>query len=138
MRRPSNRPNGPGEPSPGLRPQADALGKEAGQSSCGLKGHENLEPIALQASEALAAFQAAVLGCTCSPRASASGLSPGLGSAGPLGRFCQTLEVRLASLVPEPHRPAPSRCEFCGQKRPATYRGELAPAQASRAPPRCS
>jgi hypothetical protein len=36
-----NRPNGPGEPSPGLRPQADALGKQA-KHPCGLKGRETL------------------------------------------------------------------------------------------------
>jgi hypothetical protein len=35
-----NRPNGPGEPSPGLRPKADALGKRA-EPPCGLKGREN-------------------------------------------------------------------------------------------------
>ena len=40
---PTNRPNGPGEPSPGLRPQADALGKQA-THPCGLKGRENLPP----------------------------------------------------------------------------------------------
>ena len=34
------RPNGPGDPSPGLRPEADALGK-IGTPSCGLKGREN-------------------------------------------------------------------------------------------------
>jgi len=37
-----NRPNGPVEPSQGLRPKADALGKSAGQGSRGLKGRENL------------------------------------------------------------------------------------------------
>ena len=35
------RPNGPGEPSPGLRPQADALGQQAPQAG-GLKGRERL------------------------------------------------------------------------------------------------
>jgi hypothetical protein len=34
------RPNGPGERSPGLRPKADALGKEA-PNPCGLKGRES-------------------------------------------------------------------------------------------------
>jgi len=34
-----SRPNGPGEPSPGLRPQADALGNET-IKPCGLKGRE--------------------------------------------------------------------------------------------------
>jgi len=38
--------------------------------------------------EALATFQAAWKNLACLPKASASGLSPGLGSPGPLGRFC--------------------------------------------------
>src|SRR3954447_4948863 len=36
----SLRPNGPGDSSPGLRPEADALGKGA-PHRCGLKGREN-------------------------------------------------------------------------------------------------
>ena len=32
LRTPNNRPNGPGEFSPGLRPKADALGQEASQT----------------------------------------------------------------------------------------------------------
>ena len=62
-----NRPNGPGEPSPGLRPKADALGKQA-EPLCGLKGRENLgwiEPMTV--SRALAALQAALVGCAFSP-----------------------------------------------------------------------
>jgi hypothetical protein len=35
------RPDGPSEQSPGLRPQADALGNEAG-SKCALKGRRSL------------------------------------------------------------------------------------------------
>jgi len=38
----TNRPNGPAEPSPGLRPKADALGKPADQGPRSLKGRENL------------------------------------------------------------------------------------------------
>src|SRR4051812_20173448 len=39
----SLRPNGPGDSSPGLRPEADALGKGA-PHRCGLKGRENPGP----------------------------------------------------------------------------------------------
>ena len=41
-RRLKNRPNGPGEPSPGLRPQADALGEGRENHQSGLKGREKL------------------------------------------------------------------------------------------------
>lgn len=37
----SGRPNGPGDPSPGMRPQADSLGQQAPQP-CGLTGREIL------------------------------------------------------------------------------------------------
>ena len=36
------RPTGRGEPSPGLRPKADAVGQQA-PHSCGLKGRESLQ-----------------------------------------------------------------------------------------------
>jgi hypothetical protein len=38
------RPNGPGERSPGLRPQADTLGGEM-TTQCGLKGRETAGPV---------------------------------------------------------------------------------------------
>jgi len=48
---------------------------------CGLKGRGSFlaEPV-------LATLQAATMGTPCLPRASAFGLSPGLGSLDPLGR----------------------------------------------------
>ena len=67
LERLGTRPNGPGEPSPGLRPKADALGKRA-RTPCGLKGRENLgwiEPRTV--SRALAALQAALVCCAFSP-----------------------------------------------------------------------
>src|SRR5215213_7269989 len=77
------RPDRPVEHSPGLRPKADALGR---------KGDIPVRPERprelcwrLTPAPALAAFQAAHLDWGC-PRASAFGLSPGLDSAGPLGR----------------------------------------------------
>jgi mono/diheme cytochrome c family protein len=38
--RSTHRPNGPRDPSPGLRPKADALGKKKVPHPCGLKGRE--------------------------------------------------------------------------------------------------
>jgi hypothetical protein len=82
------RPNGPAEPSPGLKPKADALGKKA-ESPSGLKGRENqglIEP-KRRAAELSRPFRPPwFVVLFFSPRASACGLSPGLGSAGPLGR----------------------------------------------------
>ena len=39
--RSSHRPNGPGDPSPGLRPKADTLGNKSDAHPGGLKGREN-------------------------------------------------------------------------------------------------
>ena len=65
-----NRPNGPGEPSPGLRPKADALGRRANnQAAC--RAARVCSPSGLS-SLILAALQAAWFGLL--PRASAFGL----------------------------------------------------------------
>jgi hypothetical protein len=61
--------------------------ERAAKTSCGLKGREkDLGPWETTSDRALAALQAAWVYCF-PPRASACGLSPGLGSPGPLGRF---------------------------------------------------
>jgi len=55
------RPNGPGERSPGLRPQADALGGEM-TMRCGLKGRETVGP-AFEAAVAKPVIRAFFLRC---------------------------------------------------------------------------
>src|SRR5215218_11135419 len=67
----TTRPNGPAEQSPGLRPQADALGKET-INRRGLKGRESRSRSRCQSSEVLAALQAARIWVRF-PRASACG-----------------------------------------------------------------
>src|SRR6266545_4793255 len=57
----SPRPNGPAEPSPGLRPQADALGRKAIESSRPERPRELLLESAQLSVQVLAAFQAAGL-----------------------------------------------------------------------------
>jgi hypothetical protein len=89
------RPNGPGDPSPGLRPKADALGSDIPPRTCSLKGRgRRCPPVPDSARGALpveerdlATLQAAGLDVSPLPRASAFGRSPGLRSLGPLGRF---------------------------------------------------
>ena len=74
----SHRPNGPAEPSPGLRPQADALGLKTPQPR-GLKGRENLNRELSRLRQKLSRpFRPRSL-IAFLPRASAFGLrSPGL------------------------------------------------------------
>jgi hypothetical protein len=91
-----NRPNGPGEPSPGLRPKADALGRRGTTIKEACKAARALR-LGFVQPEALATFQAAWGKLACLPRASAFGLSPGLGSLGPLGRFVRCSSCRTGA-----------------------------------------
>src|SRR5215210_2795227 len=79
------RPNGPVEPSPGLRPEADALGEKGNQTTRPERPQEVLGRSRLAPPRFSRPFRPQGCGA-CRPRASACGLSPGLGSAGPLGR----------------------------------------------------
>jgi hypothetical protein len=89
------RPNGPREPSPGLRPQADALGLQAPQP-CGLKGLRDLnrKPSRLQLNLSRT-FQAAVMN-----RLSTQGIglrpqswAPFCRPVGPMGRVEEAAEA---------------------------------------------
>jgi hypothetical protein len=88
------RPNGPGESSPGLRPKADALGPGAPPPG-GLQGRERLKARQRKLSRPCRP----PFGRAWQPRASASGLSPGLCSPGPLGRTGCPARGRLRSNV---------------------------------------
>src|SRR5215213_548384 len=87
------RPNGPAELSPGLRPQADALGQQAPQSR-GLKGREILNRELSRLRQKLSRPVRPRGWIAFPPRVLACGLNPGLHSAGPLGR---THSDRIAS-----------------------------------------
>src|SRR5579859_5260205 len=103
------RPNGPPEHSPGLRPQVDALGVERhrtvrpeGGARIGVRktnagSHDGFYCV----SSAPSGRTRVIL---VPPRASACGLSPGLGSVGPLGRAGFAYKGSLG--VPLPARPS--------------------------------
>src|SRR5436305_11799730 len=79
------RPNGPGDSSPGLRPQADALG---GGTMKTLRPERSREPSSAHVTEPGSRGPSGRNNeVPPFPRASASGLSPGLKSPGPLGRW---------------------------------------------------
>ena len=77
-----HRPNGPGDPSPGLRPKADALGNE-GNKTPSWRPERPREPGSRRKLSRPFRPHRFVIP---PPRASAFGLSPGLRSPGPLGR----------------------------------------------------
>jgi hypothetical protein len=87
----SHRPNGPGDASPGLR-RKPMPWEEKAINHRGLKGRESFCRSRALSVQVLAALQAAGSVGAFGPRASACGLSPGLGSPGPLGR---TIRPRL-------------------------------------------
>ena len=76
----SVRPNGSGDLSPGLRPKADALGRQGPPS---LRPEGSREPTRQEGSRGPSGRNGL---SSLPPRASAFGLSPGLRSPGPLGR----------------------------------------------------
>jgi len=84
-----HRPNGPGERSPGLRPQADTLGwrGQMGRRPEGPRDSRSGRSDAKQISRGPSGRRR--LGPARLPRVSAFGLNPGLRSPGPLGRWGQ-------------------------------------------------
>jgi hypothetical protein len=111
-----HRPNGSEDPSPGLRPKADALGKRT-PYPCGLKGRENLfrcrrppqeglDQMVSQPPQTPGQQSRDLSGRTAlsisPPRASACGLSPGLRSPGPLGRTGRPLASWVSLSIKPP------------------------------------
>jgi hypothetical protein len=109
----SVRPNGPGERSPGLRPKADALG---GREDNSLRPEGPREPSCRVGFSRL--FRPQRWGAPCLPRASAFGLSPGLGSPDPLGRTeADGFQFSKSGLPPPKSTPGGSflqRAEWAG------------------------